>query len=86
MNNDIHAALAERAAYQVNEDAARSYNLKALADLASTADSAQQAAHMRGIVATTMAHLTADATAATRDIAVQWETWALGLIEALVKA
>jgi hypothetical protein len=41
---------------------------------------------MRGIVATTMAHLTADATAATRDIAVQWETWALGLIEALVKA
>jgi hypothetical protein len=35
-------------------------------------------------VATTMAHLKADATAATRDSAAQWQQWALGVSDALL--
>ena len=84
MTHDTPTALAERAAHQANGDAAKADNLKALADLQATADSSQQAAHIRGIVATTMAHLSADATAATRNSAAQWQTWALGLSDALV--
>jgi hypothetical protein len=86
MNHDTDTALAERAAHQANGDAAKADNLKALADLGTTADSAQQAAHIRGVVATTMAHLSAEATAATRNSAAQWETWALGLSDALMPA
>jgi hypothetical protein len=86
MTHDTHTALAERAAHHANGDVAKAANLKALADLESTADSAQQAAHIRGIVATTMAHLSAEATAATRNSAAQWETWALGLSDALMPA
>jgi hypothetical protein len=33
-----------------------------------------------------MAHLSANPTEATRDSAAQWETWALGLSDALVTA
>ena len=84
MTHDTPTAFAERAAHQANGDAAKAENLKALADLQASADSAQQAAHIRGIVATTMAHLSTDATAATRDSAAQWQTWALGLSDALV--
>jgi hypothetical protein len=44
----------------------------------------QQADHIRGVVATTIAHLAVDATAATRDSAAQWQQWALGLSNALL--
>lgn len=84
MTNDTNAATAERAAYRANGDAAKADNLKALAGLRATANSTQQADHIRGIVATTIAHLAADATAATRDSAAQWQQWALGLSEALL--
>jgi hypothetical protein len=81
---DTHTALAhERAARHANGDAAKALNISALADLDTTADSAQQAAHIRGVVATTMAHLSANATEATRDSAAQWQQWALGLSDAL---
>jgi hypothetical protein len=83
MNNDTPALLAERAAHHANGDAAKADNLKALAEFNDTADSAQQADHIRGIVAATMAHLSADATAATRDSAAQWQQWALGVSDAL---
>jgi hypothetical protein len=83
MTHDTHTSFAERAAHHANGDAAKADNLKALAELETTADSAQQAAHIRGIVATTMAHLKADATAATRDSAAQWQQWALGVSDAL---
>jgi hypothetical protein len=86
MTIDSNTSSAERAARQANGDAAKADSLKALADLDATADGAQQAAHIRGVVATTMAHLTADATEATRESAAQWETWALGLSDALVPA
>jgi hypothetical protein len=83
-NADMNAASAECAAHRAIGAAAKAQNLKALAELSATADSSQQADHIRGIVAATMAHLAADATAATRDSAAQWQTWALGLSDALV--
>jgi hypothetical protein len=70
---------AERAAHRAIGASARAENLKALAELSVTADSSQQADHIRGVVATTMAHLAPDATSATRDSAAQWQKWALGL-------
>lgn len=78
------AAAAEHAACQAIGASAKADNLKALAELAASADRQQQADHIRGIVATTMAHLAADATVATRDSAAQWQQWALGLSDALV--
>jgi hypothetical protein len=79
-----NAALAECAATLAIGPAAKACNLKALAELSESADNAQQADHIRGVVATTMAHIAEDATAATRDSAAQWQTWALGLTDALV--
>jgi len=85
MTIDNHPAVAaEHAAHEANGDAAKADNLKGLAELAHTADRHQQAAHIRGIVATTMAHLAADVTAATRESAAQWQAWALGLSDALL--
>jgi uncharacterized membrane protein len=75
---------AERAAQQANGEAAKAVNLTALAQLHDSADSAQRAEHIRGIVATTIAHLAAVASAATRHSAAQWQAWALGLSDALV--
>jgi hypothetical protein len=73
----------ERAAYRAIGVSAKAKNLRALAEFSADADCIQQADHIRGIVATTMAHLAADATAATRDITAQWQTWAIGLSDAL---
>ena len=84
MTIDTNAASAERAAHDAIGAPAKAQNLKALAELSASADSTQQADHIRGIVATTMAHLSADATAATRASAAQWQTWALGLSDALL--
>ncbi|HET9976243.1 MAG TPA: hypothetical protein VFQ20_02315 [Burkholderiaceae bacterium] len=85
MTIDTHpAAAAEHAAHRATGAEAKAENLKGLAELADTADRHQQAAHIRGIVATTMAHLAADVTASTRDSAAQWEAWALGLSDALL--
>jgi hypothetical protein len=77
-------AAAEHAAHLALGAAAKAENLKGLAELAATADRHQQAAHIRGIVATTMARLAADVTPATRESAAQWQTWALGLSDELV--
>jgi hypothetical protein len=79
-----HTVAAEHVAHQAIEAAAKAENLKVLAELAATADRHQQAAHIRGIVATTMAHLAADVTSATRHSAAQWRAWALGLSDALL--
>lgn len=84
MSIDTHATLAEYAATQAIGASAKAENLKALAALADIAGRSHQADHIRGIVATTMAHLAADVTQATRDSAAQWETWALGLSDALL--
>jgi hypothetical protein len=84
MINDTNAAAAERAACLANGNAAKADNLRVLAELGASADSAAQADHIRGVVAMTIAHLAADATAATRDSAAQWQQWALGLSNALL--
>ena len=72
---------AEHAANLANGASAKAENLRALAELSATAD--QQADHIRGIVAATMAQLASGATRATRDSAAQWQKWALGLSDAL---
>jgi hypothetical protein len=77
------AESAERAAHQALSATAKAENLKGLAELSATADSRQRGEHIRGIVATTMAHIAADARAATRDSAAQWQAWALALSDAL---
>lgn len=83
MTIDSRAAAIECAATQAISSSAKAETLKALAELSASANSAQQADHIRGIVATTMAHLAADATAATRDSAAQWHAWALALSDSL---
>jgi hypothetical protein len=81
MTIETNAAAAEHAAHRAIGYPAKAANLKALAELAATANHSQQADHIRGVVAATMAHLAADATLATRDSAEQWQKWALGLSE-----
>jgi hypothetical protein len=83
MTIDTNAPAAEHAAHRAIGATAKAENLKALAELAASADARHQADHIRGIVATTMAHLAADATEATLESAAQWQRWALGLSDAL---
>jgi hypothetical protein len=79
MTIDAIAKRPECAAARAISATAKAANLKALAELSASANSRQQADHIRGIVAATMAHLALDATTATRDSAAQWQKWALGL-------
>ena len=58
---------------------AKEGNMRAILELSAVADSAQQAEHIRGVVATNVARLSTEATAQTRTSAAQWQTWALGL-------
>jgi hypothetical protein len=85
MTHDHDTSPAEQAALLANGDEAKAVNLKALADVAASASGSHQADHIRGIVATTMAHIAADASAATRDSAAMWQKWALGLSDARAK-
>ena len=84
MNIDANATAAEHAAHRAIGASAKAENLVALAELSATANPSQQADHIRGIVAVTMAHLAADAMLATGDSAAQWQEWALGLSDDLV--
>ena len=86
MTIDTNAPAAEHAAHRAIGAPAKAENLVALAELSATANPSQQADHIRGIVAVTMAHLAADATTATGDSAAQWQKWALGLSDDLVPA
>ena len=81
MKIDTTATTAEQAAQHALGEAAKAQNLKVLSEISATAHRDHMAAHIQGIVAVTMAHLSADATAATRDSAAQWGQWALGLSE-----
>lgn len=82
MNDDQNTTSAEQSARDALEAHALEGNLKAVAVLAESASPQQQAEHIRGVVAT-MAHYSAEATAATQAHASQWRAWALGLIEKL---
>ena len=86
MTIDTNAPAAEHAAHRAIGAPAKAENLKVLEEISATANPSQQADHIRGIVAATMAHLAADATPATGDSAAQWQKWALGLSDDLVPA
>ena len=67
------------AALQAVTVEAKAENLSRVAELSDGADAAQVAAHIRGMVAATMGHLSADAPAVTRANAEQWQDWAMGV-------
>lgn len=75
-----HQALAAQHAIQAD---AKAENARQVASLSAWADSGQQAEHIRGLVAITMAHLSQDATPSTRENAAQWQAWALGLADGI---
>jgi len=77
---------AEQAAREAMGAEAKEVNLSAVAALAESADHHHQAEHIRGVVATTMAHLAAQANSAAQAHAEQWQAWALGLTEGLAPA
>ena len=60
---------------------AKAENLSRVAELSEGADEAHVAAHIRGMVAATMGHLSVDAPASTRNNAEQWQEWALGVAD-----
>ncbi|WP_395703850.1 hypothetical protein [Aquabacterium sp.] len=75
------ATSATQSAQNALQASAMEKNMKAVTELADSANRQQQNEHIRGIVATTLAHLSSDASAATRELAAQWRTWALGLAD-----
>ena len=69
------------AALQAITSQAKAENLSRVAELSEGTDDAQVAEHIRGMVAATMSHLSADAPALTRLNAEQWQNWALGVAD-----
>ncbi len=59
---------------------AKKENAKQIAELSDGAKD-QQAEHIRGMVAATMAHMSIDASAITQENAAQWQQWALGVAD-----
>lgn len=73
-------ALAAQHAVQAE---AKAESARQVASLSAWASKGQQAEHIRGLVAITMAHLSEHATPSTRENAAQWQTWALGLADGI---
>jgi hypothetical protein len=73
------------AARQAITGPAKAENLRRVAELSDGADEAQVAAHIRGMVAATMGHLSVDAPAITRADAEQWQDWALGVADGVAQ-
>jgi len=73
------------AAQQAITGPAKAENLRMVAELSDGADEAHVAEHIRGMVAATMSHLSADAPAITRDTAEQWQDWALGVADGVTQ-
>lgn len=91
MNTDSNSiALPSRqqeaeAALQAITGQAKAENMAAVAELTEGTDRAHVAEHIRGMVAATMGHLSADAPAITQDNAEQWQDWALGIADRVVQ-
>ena len=87
MNTDSNAtarpsaAQEADAALQAITGQAKAENLSRIAELSEGTDDAHVAEHIRGMVAATMSHLSADAPALTRLNAEQWHNWALGVAD-----
>lgn len=71
------------AALQAIAGPAKAENLSRIADLSADTDDAHVAAHIRGLVAASMGHLSVDAPSLTRGHAEQWQLWALGLADGI---
>ena len=70
------------AALQAITGQAKAENLSRVAELSEGTDDAYVAEHIRGMVAATMSHLSADAPALTRlNAEQQWQNWALGVAD-----
>ncbi len=91
MNTDSNAmarpspAQEAAAALQAITGQAKAENLSRIAELSEGTDEAHIAAHIRGMVAATMGHLSADAPAVTRHDAEQWQDWALGVADGVAQ-
>ena len=66
-----------------NEPDAKAQNRAQIAALSDCADGPQQAEHIRGMVAATVAQISVHANSITRENAARWQTWALGLADGL---
>ena len=69
------------AALQAITGQAKAENLSRIAELSEGTDDAHIAEHIRGMVAATISHLSADAPTLTRHHAEQWQDWALGVAD-----
>jgi hypothetical protein len=69
------------AALQAITGQAKAENLSRIAELSEGTDDAHIAEHIRGMVAATISHLSADAPTLTRHNAEQWQDWALGVAD-----
>ena len=91
MNTDSNAmarpspAQEADAALQAITGHAKAMNLSRVAELSGCADEADVAEHIRGMVAATMRHLSADAPAITRNNAEHWQDWALGVADGVAQ-
>jgi hypothetical protein len=73
------------AALQAITVEAKAENLGRVAELSEGADEAHVAEHIRGMVAATMGHLSADALAITPNNAELWQEWALGVADGVAQ-
>lgn len=73
------------AALQAITGQAKAENLSRIAELSEGTDDAHVAEHIRGMVAATMSHVSADAPALTRHDAEQWQDWALGVADGVAQ-
>ena len=73
------------AALQAVTDPAKATNLVSVAELSEGADEAHVAEHIRGMVAATMGHLSADAPTSTRNNSEHWQEWALGVADGVAQ-
>ena len=73
------------AALHAMSEQAKANNLAIVADLSEGSDEAHVAEHIRGMVAVTMGHLSADASAVTRNNAEQWQDWALDVADGVAR-
>ena len=74
------------AALHAMSEQAKASSLAIVADLSEGGnDEAHVAEHIRGMVAVTMGHLSADASATTRNNAEQWQDWALDVADGVTR-
>lgn len=72
-----------RAALHAIQAEIKAESARQVALLSACASNGQQAEHIRGLVAITMAHLSLDASPATLENTTQWQAWALGLADSI---